>query len=288
MSARPSPARDGAGACGEPDRPRAGRTAEFDVAVIGAGPAGCAAALAAASLGARVLLVDRGPALGGNVGNAFVHTICGLYELADDGPARFASPGLASRVAVALVRAGAAGELERAGRVWVLPTDPRAFARALDRALAREPAIERALPAELVALELGAPGAAHRLSLGAPREVGLGAPGARASAGGEGRAARGAPSAARTVAAWIAIDASGDGDAAALAGAATEIEPPDALQNPSYVLALRGVAADAVRGFARMRLAAATEPPRGTARSRVAASRSSSAPACATARPSSP
>jgi thioredoxin reductase len=38
-----------------------------DVAVVGAGPAGMAAALAAADLGARVMLVDAGQALGGQI-----------------------------------------------------------------------------------------------------------------------------------------------------------------------------------------------------------------------------
>jgi D-hydroxyproline dehydrogenase subunit alpha len=38
-----------------------------DVAVVGAGPAGMAAALAAADLGCRVVLVDAGPAMGGQI-----------------------------------------------------------------------------------------------------------------------------------------------------------------------------------------------------------------------------
>ena len=38
-----------------------------DVAVVGAGPAGMAAALAAADLGCRVVLVDASPAMGGQI-----------------------------------------------------------------------------------------------------------------------------------------------------------------------------------------------------------------------------
>ena len=38
-----------------------------DVAVVGAGPAGMAAALAAADLGAQVVLVDAGAAMGGQI-----------------------------------------------------------------------------------------------------------------------------------------------------------------------------------------------------------------------------
>jgi len=39
----------------------------FDVAVIGAGPAGIAAAVAAAESGARVALLDDNPAPGGQI-----------------------------------------------------------------------------------------------------------------------------------------------------------------------------------------------------------------------------
>jgi sarcosine oxidase subunit alpha len=47
--------------------PRAARTAHCDVLVIGGGPAGLAAARAAASGGARVMLVDDRPAFGGSL-----------------------------------------------------------------------------------------------------------------------------------------------------------------------------------------------------------------------------
>ena len=43
------------------------RDAETDVAVIGAGPAGLAAAIAASAAGARVTLIDEGPRLGGSL-----------------------------------------------------------------------------------------------------------------------------------------------------------------------------------------------------------------------------
>ena len=59
-----------------------------DVAVVGGGPAGVAAAISAARLGARTLLVERSEWLGGNATNAFVHTICGLFAPADEGDER--------------------------------------------------------------------------------------------------------------------------------------------------------------------------------------------------------
>lgn len=54
-----------------------------DVAVIGGGPAGMSAALAATAGGARVLLIDENPALGGHLRFASPHTDSPLPELVD-------------------------------------------------------------------------------------------------------------------------------------------------------------------------------------------------------------
>jgi hypothetical protein len=123
----------------------------FDVAVVGGGPAGLAAAVAAARAGAHTLLVEREARLGGNVTQAFVHTICGLYR-SDEEHAVPAQVGLPMRVAAALARSGAAGEPVRAGRVFYLPIDPAgfgAFARAL---VERTPNLELRTSAPLTAL----------------------------------------------------------------------------------------------------------------------------------------
>ena len=52
---------------------------EADIVVVGGGPAGVAAARAAAELGAKVLLVERYGFLGGNLTAALVGTIGGLF-----------------------------------------------------------------------------------------------------------------------------------------------------------------------------------------------------------------
>ena len=59
--------------------------ADADVVVAGGGPAGLGAALAAARLGARVVLCERYGFLGGNFTVASVGTICGLYLDTGDG-----------------------------------------------------------------------------------------------------------------------------------------------------------------------------------------------------------
>jgi hypothetical protein len=200
----------------------------YDVAVVGAGPAGLAAAVAAARAGAHTLLLEREARPGGNVTQAFVHTICGLYR--SDAPQPVpAQSGLPLRFAEALARRGGAGAPAAAGRVFYLPIEPAAFAALADTLCERTPGL---------ALRCGTPltGAALATAQGEPSELTAGA----------GR-----------VSARVVVDASGDAAAAALGGAASEATPPERLQRASYIVALGGVADGALAGFAPLQLAAA-------------------------------
>lgn len=203
----------------------------FDVVVVGGGPAGIAAALAAAREGAHTLLVEREDRLGGNTTHALVHTICGLYR--NDRPrAEPVHPGLPSRLATALCRAGAADPPQAAGRVFYLPLRPAAFAALAARWCGEAPGLALRVGTTLRAAELPAePGEPARLTLDGPE----------------------APS---TVRAKVVVDTSGDAAAAFLAGAATEMAPAAALQRPSFIVRLEGVETDAFEGFARLRLSA--------------------------------
>ena len=204
-----------------PDAPR------FDVAVVGGGSAGLAAAWSAAGEGARTLLIERAPLLGGNASLAFVHTICGLYHAADVGDAVPAHAGLPARFASALQRAGAAGEPERAGRVWFLPTDPQRIPDVAAARSAELPELDVRTSCELVGVQLPVADDddfAIELTNGA--------------------AAR----------ARILLDTSGDAVAGAAAGARCEAEPGDRLQNPSFIVRLAGVDTRALEGFARLRV----------------------------------
>lgn len=55
------------------------RELQGDVAVVGGGPAGIAAAVAARRQGARVVLIERHPCFGGNATSASVASFCGFY-----------------------------------------------------------------------------------------------------------------------------------------------------------------------------------------------------------------
>jgi hypothetical protein len=82
------------------------RHVSADVCVVGAGISGVSAALEAAALGRRVVLVDGLPALGGQAVNSIIGTFCGLYANGTHGY-RF-THGIADRL---LADLGAQGDL---------------------------------------------------------------------------------------------------------------------------------------------------------------------------------
>ena len=204
--------------------------ARFDVVVAGGGTAGVAAACSAADLGARTLLLEAAPGLGGNATQALVHTFCGLYLPADTGAPQFANPGFPRRFAEALARAGGAGAVERAGRVHVLPVFPPVVERFAAEVCARRTALATWTGALLVAARVDTGGAILEVDRS------------------DGR---------REIEAALVVDASGDGAAAALAGAELALAAPSELQCASYILRLEGVAPDAAQGFKRLQLTAA-------------------------------
>ena len=198
-----------------------------DVLVAGAGPAGIAAALAAARAGARVLVVEAMPFPGGMGSAAQVHTFCGLYRPDSDTPA-YANNGLASELPARLVRAGAAAtEPVRMGRLWVLPHDPARYAREAEKWLAAGLRIEVRFSTRLTAAET---------ACGLVRSATL--------AGGERREA------------GAFVDCTGDATLAALAGAETRMEESARLQRPAVILRLAGLPGKWTEAAGRLTLAA--------------------------------
>src|SRR5471030_1711864 len=61
------------------DRATAKQVVEADICVVGAGISGVSAAIEAARLGRKVILVDGLPALGGQAVHSIIGTFCGLF-----------------------------------------------------------------------------------------------------------------------------------------------------------------------------------------------------------------
>ena len=56
----------------------------FDIAVVGSGAAGIAAAVSAARAGAKTLLLDKNSAAGGTGGFSGLTTLCGLFDRSEE------------------------------------------------------------------------------------------------------------------------------------------------------------------------------------------------------------
>jgi len=123
----------------------------FDVAVIGGGSAGLAAAVTAARTGARTLLIERHGYLGGMGTASLVHSFCGLYLLREESGAVLANPGFASEIAERMIAATGIGPL-RMGRLDVLPQHPVEFVRIADQLVAAERTLELRLHTEVSAV----------------------------------------------------------------------------------------------------------------------------------------
>jgi hypothetical protein len=198
-----------------------------DVLVAGGGSAGLAAAVSAARLGARTLLIEHHGVLGGMAPGALVHSICGLYRLpVGDSAPEMANPGFAEEFALRLMVASGTHGPVRMGRVDVLLQQPAAFARLADEIAQETPTLEVRLHTEIVevAEDLSF---VETVSGGQRQRIGAGA----------------------------IVDTTGDGNVAALAGAEFEQEPSERLQRPAFIFALGAVEPGAAAEGARLKIA---------------------------------
>jgi hypothetical protein len=109
-------------------------TADMDIAVVGGGAAGIAAALTAARAGRTTILLDRRPAAGGTGGFSGLTTLCGLYD--DQGA--FLNGGFTREFAEAISETPPL----QMGKVWVLPYRPQKFREAGARLFAATPNLQ--------------------------------------------------------------------------------------------------------------------------------------------------
>lgn len=188
----------------------------YDVAVVGGGSAGVAAAVAARRCGARTLLLERAGCLGGAATLRNVLTYCGLYTLGET--PRRAVAGIAEEVLAGLRRLDAVTGPQRHRGVFVV-FDPEAVKLVLD-ALCLEAGVEVRL---------------HAFVCDATRVDGRLVALAYQDHGGR-----------HTVRARAFVDASGEADLAHFAGAATRYGNDGAVNLGTLATRFGGVPRDVV------------------------------------------
>jgi len=105
-----------------------------NIIIVGAGPAGIAAAIAAARKGAKVSLLEKTNILGGTVTNCLIHTLGGLY----DSSGKYINEGLSVELAERLIRADTETMKRKIGRVWTLSVRPDVFKKVTENWLKEE------------------------------------------------------------------------------------------------------------------------------------------------------
>jgi hypothetical protein len=184
----------------------------IDIAILGGGSAGLAAAITAARAGATTLLIERYGYLGGMGTASLVHTFCGLYLLREEPGAVLANPGIPTEIAERMIAATGIGP-QRMGRVDVLPQNPIEFVRIADELCAAEPNLTLALHSEMT--DLTPVPDAWKITLSTRSQQ-------------------------RTLQARKLIDASGDAVTASFLSKPTEITQPAQLQRPAYLFGIHG------------------------------------------------
>jgi FAD dependent oxidoreductase len=186
----------------------------FDVAVIGGGSAGLAAAVTSARTGARTILIERYGYLGGMGTASLVHSFCGLYLLRNEPGAVLANPGISGEIAERMTAATGSGPM-RFGRVDVLPQHPVEFVRIADDLVSREERLETVFHTEVSGVSRD--GDDWKISL-------AGRPGTG------------------QILARSLVDASGDAVVAEWIGGNHAVAPAAVLQRPAYVFGVHGAA----------------------------------------------
>ena len=197
---------------------------EYDVIVAGAGSAGVAAAVACAREGLNTLLIEKNSRPGGNVAEAMVHSICGLYRISPDAIPRLVNGGFAMEFTEKLINCGAASGPIRMERMDVLLQEPALFSGLCADLCVREKRLTTVFDARLEEVE----GMDNHLT------------GVRISQHPE------------MINASAFIDTTGEAALAFLSGATIEDPPPSQLRRPSYIFSIGEVAIDAVNEEGRL------------------------------------
>lgn len=110
-----------------------------DIAVLGAGIAGISAAIEAARLGRRVILIDAAPTLGGQSVGAIIGTFCGLFS---NGPEPYqVTHGIADDILDELGARGALHYMRGRRNTTIVQYDEQALGRWIEETVRALPAI---------------------------------------------------------------------------------------------------------------------------------------------------
>ncbi len=183
-----------------------------NVLVVGGGSAGMMAAISAARLGARVMLVDRNGYLGGTLSMVTLGSICGLYTVTDEQIIPVVR-GLASEFIERLAQQGGPSQPVRWLQTASMPYDPSAVK----------------IAADVMVVDAGVQLAFHCVAVNVVKQENK-----VCGVIFEGRDGRWA------CFANVVIDCTGDGDIAALAGASFEHDP-NIIQAPTTMFRFGGV-----------------------------------------------
>jgi hypothetical protein len=126
---------------------------KYDIAVVGAGAAGICAAVAAASRGARVLLIEGGARLGGSVTLAMHRCLCGLYASLPHHPSETLNGGLQRELVTRMCRQTPPAVIPRQfGKACVLEFPPTTWESCL-ASMCEVPGIDLRLNTRAVAVD---------------------------------------------------------------------------------------------------------------------------------------
>lgn len=189
---------------------------DTDVAVVGGGAAGVAAAVTAARQGLNVLLIERYGFCGGGAVAGLSGTVCGLYEATED---RSAAPkqvvfGFADEFCRKLEARGGLTAPVPYGKTWTRVHDPLIWREAADAVL-RDAGVRVVFHAVATGVHMEGD---HVQGLSVWTKQGL-----------------------LDVRAKMVVDASGDADVVAMAGLPSFIGDNGKVQNPTMIFRMMGV-----------------------------------------------
>jgi len=113
-------------------------TGHYDVIVVGAGPAGIAAAVRSARSGCKTLLLEKDSVHGGLAVRGNIPTICGLFIKSPGSAPEFLYGGFPREFALKLMKHDSVTGPVKMGRVYVLPCRPGSFQKVSKGLLAAE------------------------------------------------------------------------------------------------------------------------------------------------------